>query len=287
MSRGVTAIRHSDHRIEAHRAGVPLFVQNAEPDKRPFIHPLVAPDCNGILTEDAPPHHPWQHGLYVGLNDVNGVGFWAENLLRGKPGYDNDGTFHPRPLEMLDAEHGNADEAIRWRVTTDWRDPRGRTMLVEMQTWRYTWRSDSLATLDLEWSLKASIDLRFGAFAYGGLFLRMPFAPERGTKSLTSDGFADQQGEGKAARWVAVAMPIPGRDTPAGIAILDHPKNPAHPTPFRIDGQFGVGPARCIRGAWLLPRGDIATERYRLCVFTGDIDAPALDREWQAWTMNG
>lgn len=283
MSRAVTAVVQANHRVTAHRAGHQLFVQNAEPDKRPFIHPLVAPDGVGVLTENAPPHHPWQHGLYVGLNDVNGVGFWAENLLRGKPGYDNDGTFHPRPPEIIDEGITNADESISWRVTTDWRDPRGRAMLVETQTWRYTWRSGTLATLDLDWSLTASIDLRFGAFAYGGLFLRMPFAPERGAKALTSESHADQQGESKPARWVAVAMPIVGRDTPAGVAILDHPKNPAHPTPFRIDGQFGVGPARCIRGAWLLPRGGTATERYRLCIFTGKLDTEALDHEWHAW----
>lgn len=286
MSRQVTTVVQANHRIFAHRGGAPLFVQNAEPNKRPFIHPLVAPDGLGVLTEDAPPHHPWQHGLYVGLNDVNGVGFWAENLLRGKEGYDNDGTFHPRPLEIHDTGFGNADEAIRWRVTTDWRDPRGGTMLVETQTWRYVWRSNTLATLDLDWSLTASIDLRFGAFAYGGLFLRMPFTPERGAKALTSEGHADQQGEGKPARWVAVAMPIPGRDTPAGVAILDHPKNPAPPTPFRIDGQFGVGAARCIRGAWTLPRGDTAAERYRLCVFTGDINPATLEQEWRAWTSD-
>src|SRR5262245_11744128 len=68
----------------------PLLVQHADPDRRPYLHPIRPPDGIGVLTEDAPPHHPWQHGLYVGLNDVNGVGFWKEGA--------GDGTFHPRPL---------------------------------------------------------------------------------------------------------------------------------------------------------------------------------------------
>ena len=52
----------------------PLVVQNAHADRRPFIHPLLVPGRNVSLTENAPPHHAWQHGLYIGLNDVNGIG---------------------------------------------------------------------------------------------------------------------------------------------------------------------------------------------------------------------
>ena len=72
---------HQSDRIAIRRGGRELLVQNARADHRPFIHPIVAPDGDGILTENAPPHHPWQHGLYVGLNDVDGVGFWTEGLI--------------------------------------------------------------------------------------------------------------------------------------------------------------------------------------------------------------
>jgi hypothetical protein len=42
--------------------GPALIVQNARRNQRPFLHPIVAPDGLGTLTEDAPPHHPWQQG---------------------------------------------------------------------------------------------------------------------------------------------------------------------------------------------------------------------------------
>lgn len=215
--------RNSPRRIEVCRADGQAFVtQNAGENQRPFIHPLLAPDGRGVLTEDRPGHHPWQHGLYVGLNSVNGVGFWAEGLLRGHEGYDNDGTFHPRPLEPATIR----DASVSWRVVCDWRDQAGRDMLVETQQWTYTAGGDKWCTLDLHWSLTAGVDLAFGQYAYGGLFLRMPFRRERGAQALTSEGLTDQAGEGKAARWVALAMPIDGRDgldSSAGIAILDHP----------------------------------------------------------------
>ena len=65
-------------RIAIYRAGeyAPLVTQNAPEDRRLFLHPLRTSDGAAVLTEDAPPHHLWQHGLYTGLNEVNGIGFW-------------------------------------------------------------------------------------------------------------------------------------------------------------------------------------------------------------------
>ena len=83
-------------RVSVLRAGstTPILVQNAEADHRPFIHPIMSPGGAGVITENAPSHHLWQHGLYIGLNDVNGVGFWMEGLRESAAA--TDGTFHPR-----------------------------------------------------------------------------------------------------------------------------------------------------------------------------------------------
>lgn len=270
----------SDYVLRFRRAGGSvLVVQNAEPDARPFIHPIVCPDSSGVLTEDAPSHHPWQHGLYIGLNDVNGVGFWAEGLLKHVKGYENDGTFHPRPLESPTC---NANRA-KWRVVTDWRDPQGVTMLTETQAWALTDLGERLIVLDLTWTLEARIDLRFGKYAYGGLFLRMPYRKDLDARSQTSEGLVNQTGEGQRARWVALEMPVEGRFDYAGIAILDHPRNPQHPTPWRIDGDFGVGPARCIAGAWSLSAGQSTVERYRLLAFPGHFSPNEIETDWQRY----
>jgi hypothetical protein len=50
----------------------PLLIQNAKEDFRPYIHPMIAPDGKGILTEYSPGHHKHQTGLYWGLTRVNG-----------------------------------------------------------------------------------------------------------------------------------------------------------------------------------------------------------------------
>ncbi len=247
----------------------PLLVQNAPENQRPFIHPWQAPDGAGTLTENAPPHHPWQHGLYVGLNDVNGVGFWTE----GK----TDGTFHPAPLTPATIEGNTAT----WEVVTEWRDPDGKPLLTETQAYRLTDKG-STTQLDLDWTLTATVALTFGKYAYGGLFVRMPWRPEANGVVLTSEGYtnsstADQQ----RARWVAIAMALPDRENgPAGVAMLDHPANPEHPVPWRVDGQLGIAPSRCIAGSWQLAAGNLSLNRYRLMSFVG---APELDLIESTW----
>lgn len=275
-------VDHSPSRIAIRRADQPqpLLVQHAMPDARPFIHPLLAPDGNGTLTENAPPHHPWQHGLYVGLNDVGGVGFWTEGLT-GNP---LDGSFHPRPLAtpLVDGSR------CRWAVTCEWRAPTGAPLLVETQAWTLH-DHGSTYELDLEWTLTATIDLTFGQSSYGGLFVRMPFVS--GGTATNSAGQQTPAGtDGQRARWVAIAMAIPDRLTEddagvegqtAGMAIMDHPSNPEHPVPWRVDGQLGIAPSRCIAGPWSLAGGTSSTARHRVFLHTSSTDVAAVEASWQ------
>src|SRR5579872_5604733 len=49
----------------------PIFAFNAPIDGRPYVHPLLAPDGQGVLTELSPSHHKHQTGIYVGFLKVN------------------------------------------------------------------------------------------------------------------------------------------------------------------------------------------------------------------------
>ncbi len=50
-----------------------VLTQHAAAGHRPFLHPIVAPDGVGELTEFSPGHHPHQTGLYWGFTRVNGT----------------------------------------------------------------------------------------------------------------------------------------------------------------------------------------------------------------------
>ncbi len=271
----LTAVHTATHlAIHRNSEASPILVQQADPNKRAYIHPILAPKGHGTLTENAPPHHPWQHGLYVGMNEVNGIGFWTEGLV---PQAHQDGTFHPRPL-LTPLVDGNQ---CTWSVISDWRAPDHHAVLTETQKWTLTDLGDRYE-LDLTWTLRADVDLVFGQYPYGGLFLRMPFA---GVGSvLTSEGHQTHEtAEGQRARWVAIAMPIPdrhGADPWAGMAMMDHPKNPQHPVPWRVDCQLGISPSRCIAGAWNLAAGATSTSRHRLFIHSGQTDASAVEASW-------
>jgi hypothetical protein len=268
-------VEHSEQSISIFRGNQsePLIIQHAVTHKRPYIHPIAAPDGKGILTEDSPPHHPWQHGLYVGLNDINGVGFWEEGIRTG-----HDGSFHPKPMQPPILNNNQAN----WKVETDWLDPNGKHMITEGQEWTFVDHGNTYE-LDVIWTLKAEMDLKFGQYAYGGLFLRMPFKEELGGEAINSIGQRNQEAEASRAAWVAVHMPIDGRDDKAGIAIFDHKENSEYPVPWRVDNQLGVAPSRCINGAWELRKGQTETFKHRLYVYCGDTNVSEIQSSWNVF----
>ena len=74
-------------------------------------------------------------------------------------------------------------------------------------------------------------------------------------------------------------MCIRSRD--GGVAILDHEQNPEHPVPWRVDGQFGISPSRCIVSAWNLAEGASSTNNYRIVAFSDEIENMDLSRRWE------
>lgn len=250
-----------------HASGYQLLTQNVPRNARPFIHPITAPGGQGVLTEDAPAHHPWQHGLYVGLKRVNGVGFWEESL-RGKP---TDGTFDPVSLQVT----LQGASRVGWQVVTDWRAPDRSALLRETQAWQFQDRGEHYL-LDLSWTLAAQASLEIEQAAYGGLFLRMPFNEALGGQVVTSEGKSDLAADAERARWLSVSMMLHDLSRPVTVTLMDAPSNPNHPSPWRVDGELGVSPSRCISGAWHVAEGASANHTYRLLIHLGEPD-PTLN----------
>lgn len=250
------------------RCGSQVLVHRMHAGQRPYIHPIIAPDGNGVLTEDAPSHHPWQHGLYTGFNRVNDIGFWKDI-----PG---DGTFDA----VLARSPVIDGHSVRWELDNAWKAPDGITLISERQEWTLI---DEGATydLDLSWTLHAEVDVEIGQYLAGGLFLRMPYRAEIGGEAINSEGQRNATAETRRARWAAVAMPVEGRREWAGMAIMDHPANPAHPVTWRIDNELGVSPSRCIAETWSIPAGTVDRYRFRVHVFCAAADPAALDARWR------
>jgi hypothetical protein len=258
------------HTISVYRAGIasPILTQNARPDFRPYLHPIVAPDGKGVLTEFSPDHHKHQTGLYWGFTRVNGRDYFHNP----SNGYWRRVSF--APIVAQGAE-------VKWSTVYHLLDAAGQAILAETQTWTMRDRGDRYV-LDLEWKGEGLIDVTIGKYEYGGLFLRMPWRKGMEGAAVNSHGQRNAQATGQRALWVDVGMQVNGREDLAHVAILDHPKNAGHPLPWRVDGQMGIGPCRAITGDWLIAKGSAETIRYRLVIYTGLQDSAKLAEWWKA-----
>ncbi|MGI9458270.1 MAG: PVC-type heme-binding CxxCH protein [Aeoliella sp.] len=258
--------------ISVFRTGTaqPIVTQHADADHRPFLHPIVAPDGRGSLTEYSPGHHKHQTGLYWGFTRVNGRDYFH---------HPQNGYWNRVSAGVLKREAASAADFVQWQTVYDLLDEDGVAILRETQTW--TMRDEGgQYLLDLDWSGKALSEVTIGKYDYGGLFLRMPWREGIAGKVVNSARQSNQRAEGQRAVWVDVGMQVKGRDDLAHIAIFDHPSNAGYPQPWRVDKQLGVGPARARLGDWTIAEGNTENIRHRLVCYTGQLNDKKLMAEW-------
>jgi putative membrane-bound dehydrogenase-like protein len=255
----------------------PILTQNARPDFRPYIHPIVAPDGRGVLTEYSPGHHRHQTGLYWGFTRVNGRDYFHHPA----------GDYWRRVSASVLRAQGTSDQdSVQWQTVYDMLDEDGGTTLTESQIWTMH-EQDGSYVLDLQWTGEAKTAVTIGEYDYGGLFLRMPWRSGIQGEVVNSARQVGARAEGQRAVWVDVAMEVDGREDRAHIAIFDHPKNPGFPQPWRVDGQLGVGPVRARLGNWTIAKGERASIRHQFVVYTGNLDDVALTQKWSKYTGHG
>ncbi len=248
----------------------PILVQNAQADIRPYIHPITAPDGNGILTQLRPDHHTHQTGLYWGLKRVNERDYFMACCKPGQTGY------YRRISANVLVPNG---EQVKWQTVYDLLNEEGQTILTETQTWSLNQKEDEFI-LDLEWQGQANMDVTVAEYFVGGLFLRMPWHEGIAGEGVNASGQKNDEAEAKRSIWLDTGMEIEGRDDWGHIAIFDHPENTDFPISWRVDGELGVGPSRQITGDWTLQPEEVETVRYRLIVYTGELDPWKMNQRW-------
>ncbi len=245
----------------------PILTQIAKQNERPYIHPIIAPDGKGVMTEFRPAHHLHQTGIYWGLKKVNGRDYfmkWQSDYWRGIS------------AEVIE-EKG---EKVKWRTVYDMLDENGNTIMVETQDWSMQ-QFDGQYVLDLEWTGEAKTDVVMEKFYVGGLFVRMPWVKETVGEIINASGQRNMEIEDQRAIWTDIGIKLDGRDDFAHIAIFDHPGNKAFPTPWRVDNEMGMGPSGQILGDWKIAKGEKETIRYRLLVYTGELNKAILTKSWK------
>ena len=258
--------------ISVYRDNVPqpILTQNARPDFRPYLHPIVAPDGTNVLTEFSPGHHKHQTGLYWGFTRVNGRDYF----------HNPDNGYWRRISSELIIPQGSE---VKWSTVYHLLDASGQAIMSETQVW--TMRdSGSRYLLDLEWKGEALVDLTMAKYDYGGLFLRMPWQSGMEGGVVNSTRQRNEFATAQRAIWLDVGLKLEGRTNQAHIAIFDHPKNTGYPLAWRVDNQMGIGPSRAISGKWTLAKGKTERVRHQFLVYTGNFNQ-TMDQDWENFSQ--
>lgn len=253
-----------------------------------FIHP-IATRSGLVVTDDFPPDHPHQHGLFFAWVDTTfrgrKVDFWNQHNRTGRVRHGDGETFSGGPI---------SGDFHAWLVHEALNTPGGPASVLK-ETWGVTAYSLSGAVvLDFESKQECAgpEPLKINKYHYGGLGFRGnrqwydpgakgddPPDPARSgrVEFLTGEGKHRPDGNHTRPRWVDLSGEVDGRV--GGIAILDHPGNFRYPQPVRLHPNkpyFSFAPA--VLGDFEIVPGKPYISRYRLVVHDGRPDPALIER---------
>ena len=271
-AKNTLSIKKNNDNLEVFLNGVsePLIIQNAKDGFRPYLHPIKGPNGNGVFTQYSPGHHKHQTGLYWGLTRVNGRDYFHNPSSK---------YWRKKSSNIIN----NSGDNVVWETIYEMLNNEGEALMTETQSWSMSVSKRGEIILDLVWKGYANEKITVSKYNYGGLFLRMPWKRNIKAETINSEGDKNQTGEGKSANWVDLGMEILGLDKLGRIVIYDHPSNDGFPNQWRIDGQFGIGPASARRGDWEIKKGDHKIFKHRLIVYSGKHDKPLVNQQWKEW----
>lgn len=252
---------------------------------RPFLYPLL--DSGGRhMTRRWPQEesageehdHPHHRSFWYSHGDVNGADLWSEGEKAGR-------TVHQ---SFLRKESGREVGVLATR--NEWRGKDGNLLGHDERTYRFYRPKGAERVIDFEVTIHASAgeltlgDTKEGTFAIRvaeSMRVKGPGNKAGAGHLVNAQGLMDGAVWGKRSEWADYSGPVNG--TVSGIAILDSPSNPRHPTWWhaRDYGLFAANPfgihdfEKKEKGAGDLkiPAGKSLTFRYRVILHPGDAKA--------------
>jgi len=256
--------------------------------------------------------HPHQVGFWLTYGDVDGVDFWNYSDALTPEQKAKAGTIRHREIVTARGGAGQGDLEVR----ADWVMPGGAVALEERT--RFSFRADALSrTIDRVTTLAAKGRVTFRDTKEGMVGLRVargleqpadkpevftdasgkptpvPVLDNTGVTGLytSSEGLKGDAVWGTRARWMALAGHVGDEDVV--LLLLDHPKNPGHPTYWHARG-YGLfaanpfGPKAFSNGKeeerpYSIAAGQPAVFRHRLVILAGPLSTEKAETAWKAF----
>jgi hypothetical protein len=254
--------------------------------------------------------HPHHVGLWFNHGDVNGVDFWNNSEAQKPEERAKMGTIRHVAIESAKGGAGSGE----LKTASDWIMPDGSTAIHEKTGYVFG-AAAGRRSIDRETTLTAG-DRRvvFTDNKEGTLGLRVTRALEAPSKEplvftdasgkptavpaldnagvnglyTSSEGLTGDAVWGTRGRWVALAGKVGPEDVV--LLILDHPKNPGHPSYWHARG-YGLFAANPLGAKVLsngkdqlnltLEPGQAAHFRHRLLILAGAFSKEKAEAAWQ------
>ena len=293
-------IQRSGGRISVTIGGKPFTTLFCGSDTaRPYLHPLRSASGK-IVTRRYPMEtvpgeshdHPHHRGLWFSHGNVNGFDFWSNEP--SQHGGKNAKIVLKRIVRISGGKESGVIEA-----SFDWVDPQGKALLAESRTMTF-YAEPARRVIDFDITLTPIEKVSFGDTKEGTFAIRLAAQLEEPTKeSLATPKrtglMVDSEGRrgeplvwGHRASWVDYAGEIDGEKL--GIAILDHPSNPRHPT-YWHSRSYGLFAAnifglhdflndKSANGSMTVEPGKAVRFRYRVIIHPGDYQSANIAAEY-------
>lgn len=258
---------------------------------KPYMFPLRAVDGT-IVTRGVPAakeagdsmDHPHQRAVWFAHDRVNGVDYWNNEFQYTEKQYGKMG--HMFITKVLKAAGGKKEGEIDF--SAEWKDNENKVVLIEDR--KTTFHSGGPNRIvDFDFTVTAKEAVTFGDGKDGVFGLRVasgleepgqknqPTEPKRTGAMTSADGCKlEKECWGKQSNWMDYSGVVEGKNV--GLAIMDHPSNPKHPTYWHSRGYglfaaniFGVKQfTKAGDGGVTLQPGEKMRFRYRVVIHSGD-----------------